>query len=327
MPFTINYGLEIPPQGSPAQRNNWGNMENEGRTLVDTALGGVEPFDISGSGVTILTSTDGAPDQSRYAHYNFTGALIGVATVLWPQSKGRMFSVTNNTTGAFSLLLGANNGSGVAAGATVTIPQGISALCYSDGTNVKVRQLGFIGTQPGPLTIGGVMTAFGGFSDGGGAVGYTTSGFNIVASFSVSSISCNIGSPTATSFSVICRTAGVVLNDGGNVWNSLCDETMKTKLTPFVDALDKVSQIKVGTGRYLADAEGVSRSFFSAQSLQKVLPEAVTVFHANEMHTETDHPHSAWDGKLIAGPTDIIPLLIAALQEARDRISVLEARP
>lgn len=139
MPFTPNYKFSIPTPADPAQFNNWGTMENTGRSLADTALGGVLALAVTG-GTTVLTANDGAPDQSRNAHFNFSGVLASNQTVLWPQDCGRMFSVTNGTTGAFSLILGANNGSGAAAGLTVTVPQGATWICYSDGTNIKIRQ-------------------------------------------------------------------------------------------------------------------------------------------------------------------------------------------
>jgi hypothetical protein len=206
-------------------------------------------------------------------------------------------------------------GSATAAAASVTgniTPSSVSV----NGAVLGGNKLAVTGT----VGVSGLVTAAGGFSDGGSATGYTTSGFGIVASFGVSGINSNIGSGTPTSFSVICRTGGVILNDGGGTWNSLSDETMKTAFTPFSGALEKVSQIKTGTGRYLNDPDTVSRSFLSAQSVHAVLPEAVTLHQGN-----SELP-SAWDGKLLLGYTDVIPLLVAALAEAKARIEALEAK-
>lgn len=121
------------------------------------------------------------------------------------------------------------------------------------------------------------------------------------------------------SLSVACGSAGVVLTNGATSWVSASDETLKTAFVPFADALEKVSQIKTGTGRYLTDAEDKSRSFLSAQSVQAVLPEAVV------LNAGIEGKPSDWDGKLLLSYTDVIPLLVAALAEANARIKALEA--
>ena len=106
---------------------------------------------------------------------------------------------------------------------------------------------------------------------------------------------------------------GVYLNSGGTAWNANSDERLKTSLTPFEDAVGKVCTLRSGTGRYLADDKGVSRSFLIAQDVQKVLPEAVDV--------QTDEM-----GTLGLRYTEIIPLLVAAIQEQQTQIATLEAR-
>lgn len=139
MSFTPNYGLQNMTPGDPQVLDAWGTIENTGRTLVDTALGGELAISVAGSANVIWTSTPGIPDQSRYAHYVLSGVLTGNIQVLWPQNFGRCFSVLNSTTGAFTLNIGANNGAGIAGGAVVPVPQGMVLNLYSDGTNVSLR--------------------------------------------------------------------------------------------------------------------------------------------------------------------------------------------
>lgn len=105
-------------------------------------------------------------------------------------------------------------------------------------------------------------------------------------------------------------SVGVLLQNGTTSWIAASDETLKTAFAPFINAVAKVSSIKVGTGRYLTDDESVSRSFVSAQSVQKVLPEAVSAMK---------------DGKLGVRYTELIPLLIAAIKELSDEIQTLKA--
>jgi hypothetical protein len=67
--------------------------------------------------------------------------------------------------------------------------------------------------------------------------------------------------------------------------------------------------LRAVTGRYKTDAESMSRSFLIAQDVQKVLPEAVS----------TDA-----DGTLSLRYTEVIPLMVAAIQELTTRLATLE---
>jgi hypothetical protein len=105
----------------------------------------------------------------------------------------------------------------------------------------------------------------------------------------------------------------VRLANGATSWSSLSDERQKTSLTPIEDGLSKVAGLRAVTGRYLTDDPDKSRSFLIAQDVQAVLPEAVLV-EDNE------------DQTLSLRYTEVIPLLVAALKESKERIETLEAR-
>lgn len=137
--FTQNLGLENPTPADPATLNTWGTTENTGRTLVDAAVAGILTLSVAGSANVSLTSTLGAADQSRNQHFAFTGALTGNINVLWPSGRDRMFSVTNSTTGAFTLSCGADTGGGIPAGTVIAVPVGYTMVLVSDGTNVTQR--------------------------------------------------------------------------------------------------------------------------------------------------------------------------------------------
>ena len=106
--------------------------------------------------------------------------------------------------------------------------------------------------------------------------------------------------------------AGVQVTAGATAWSSFSDERNKTQLKPFENAVEKVCTLRTGTGRYLTDAESVSRSFLIAQDVQKVLPEAVDVSEDEQ-------------GTLALRYTDVIPLLVAAIQEQQEQINELKA--
>jgi Chaperone of endosialidase len=105
------------------------------------------------------------------------------------------------------------------------------------------------------------------------------------------------------------RSAGVYLADGGTSWTSNSDERLKTDLVPITDAANKVKTLRAVTGRFKTDEVGKSRSFLIAQDVQKVLPEAVDASDPDKLGVQY---------------TDVIPLLVAALQEAVAKIDALE---
>ena len=109
------------------------------------------------------------------------------------------------------------------------------------------------------------------------------------------------------------NSAGVYIGDGSSSWSGLSDERAKDIIEPIQDAANKVCQLRAVIGKYKIDDEGTRRSFLIAQDVQSVLPEAVSV--ANQ---ETGHLGLSY--------TDVIPLLVAALQEAVAKIDTLEAR-
>jgi hypothetical protein len=106
---------------------------------------------------------------------------------------------------------------------------------------------------------------------------------------------------------------GVNLTSTATSWSANSDERLKTDLIPIEAGLEKASSLRAVTGRYLTDEEGVSRAFLIAQDVQAVLPEAVD--------QEGDEI-----GTLSLRYTEVIPLLVAALKESKERIETLEAK-
>lgn len=155
--FTQELLLENPTPFDPATEDTWGSTENEGRTLVDSAIAGILSLPVPGSSDVILTSVQGAPDQARNAHFEFTDLLTGNIAVLWPNGRNRMFSVFNGTTGAFTLTIGVDDGGGSPAGTTVTIPQGYSVELVSDGTNITERGNALASGPIGVFPVGAVI--------------------------------------------------------------------------------------------------------------------------------------------------------------------------
>jgi trans-2-enoyl-CoA reductase len=96
--------------------------------------------------------------------------------------------------------------------------------------------------------------------------------------------------------------------NGGTAWVVISDETKKNIIEPITDGLAKVSSLRSVIYSLKSDEKNTRRVGLIAQEVQKVLPEAV-----DEV-----------DDTLGLAYTDVIPLLVAALKEANERITALE---
>ena len=106
---------------------------------------------------------------------------------------------------------------------------------------------------------------------------------------------------------------GVELVRNATSWGAFSQRSLKTALQPITDGLTKVSSLSAVTGRYKTDEEGASRSFLIADEVKQVLPEAVSGEGTDE-------------DPLSLRYTEVIPLLVSALHDAKDRIEALEAK-
>lgn len=175
------------------------------------------------------------------------------------------------------------------------------------GTTSSVASGMTIGNATGARSINGVVNG-GGFSiNATDTVNSPSAGFSTGHITSTSQYAVRVGS-----------TGGLQLNGAGaTAWTALSDETTKDIIEPITDAANKVSTLRAVIGKYKTDEEGVRRSFLIAQDVQAVLPEAVS-----SIKKELDSEETA----LGLAYTDIIPLLVAAIQELNTRLEALEAK-
>ncbi len=125
--YTPNLRLTLPVQGELAA--SWGDTVNNGITsLTDSAISGTASVVLSGTTYT-LTSANGATDEARQMFITFSGTPGADATVVCP-SVSKLYIVTNNTTGGFSVTVKTLAGSGIA------VPNGKRMVLYCNATNV-----------------------------------------------------------------------------------------------------------------------------------------------------------------------------------------------
>jgi hypothetical protein len=105
---------------------------------------------------------------------------------------------------------------------------------------------------------------------------------------------------------------GQYMVQGSTSWTATSDERLKDIIEPITNAASKVSTLRAVIGKFKKDAEGTRRSFLIAQDVQAVLPEAVTV-QEDEF------------GTLGIQYTEVIPLLVAAIQELKAEFDAYKA--
>jgi hypothetical protein len=152
--YTTNLRLVLPVTGELV--GTWGDTANVGLTaLVDSSIAGTASVAMSDANYT-LSVANGLADESRQMFITLTGTLTAERNVICP-SNSKLYFVTNNTTGGFSIVFKTSAGTGI------TVPNGARMVVYCNGTNVLDALTQFnaltVGTLTAPTANVGTLTA------------------------------------------------------------------------------------------------------------------------------------------------------------------------
>jgi microcystin-dependent protein len=203
MASTYSPSLKIELIGNGDQSGTWGTTTNNNLgTLVEQAITGVQNITMVNADYT-LTNYNGVSDEARNAVLVVTGTNSAIRQIICPLAN-KLYVVTNNTTGGYAITIGGVTGT------TVTIPNGVTAQVYCDGTNTYSSQTG----SAGNFTVNGTLTASGLTDTGNMSVGGTL-GVTGATTLSTGSISGIMTAPTAaagTNTTQLATTAFVLSN-------------------------------------------------------------------------------------------------------------------
>lgn len=292
MAITTNLALNEPAYNSTSP--TWDQPLNYNATILDQVFGNTTSVSVSTSGSTTYTniaapSSTAVGSTSQAMRFNLTGALAANQNVLLPQSVAGMWVVTNNTSGTYTVSIGSNNGSNVAAGTTVSVPQGYATLIYCDGTNVKRADDGILQS----ISTFTVTTL--------NATNETISGNSQIGS---------LGVGVAAS-----GTSGEIIATN-NITAYYSDDRLKTRLGKIENALSKVESLE---GFYF-EANEVAQSLgyeakreigVSAQSVNSMFPEIVAPAPIDNQYMTVRYER-------------LVPILIEAIKELSARVRQLE---
>ena len=150
MASTYTTNLKIQQIGNGEQAGVWGTTTNSNWTLIEQAVAGVATIDMANADYT-LTNLNGVSDEARNMVIIATGTNSAIRKIVAPLNQTKMYVVFNNTTGGYAITIGASSGS------IITIPNGVTAQVYTDGTNFYSAQTG----SAGNFNVNGTLTASG----------------------------------------------------------------------------------------------------------------------------------------------------------------------
>lgn len=171
--YTSSLKLTLPQTGDLI--GSWGGVVNSGVTsLVDQAVAGSVTITMTADTNYTLTSTNGASDEARNMFINVSGGPHTLTKNVVCPSVSKLYVVTNNTSGGQAILFKTSAGSGV------TIPNGVRAVVYCDGTNVGlVNMISLVDTATVPFTGSLALTSL----DAGITTVADTAGFSGLSVF------------------------------------------------------------------------------------------------------------------------------------------------
>lgn len=168
MASTYTTSLKIQQIGNGEQAGVWGSSTNNNWTLAEQAIAGVQTITMSNANYT-LSNLNGVLDEARNMVLIVQGTNSGVYQIIAPLNQPKMYVVYNNTTGGYAITIGA------ASGSVISIPNGVTAQVYTDGTNFYSAQTGSAGnfSVNGNLSVTGTSTETGNLSAAGALSAYT----------------------------------------------------------------------------------------------------------------------------------------------------------
>ena len=209
MSSTYSASLKLELIGNGDQSGTWGTTTNNNLgTLLEQAITGVQSITMSNADYT-LSNYNGTSDEARNAVLFVSGTNSAICKIVAPQGQNKLYTIFNNTTGGYAITIGAPTGT------AVTIPSGVTATVFTNGSDFYSAQTG----SAGNFTVNGTLTATG-VTDTGPLTATTIGGTTITASTQFTGPGTGL-TGTAASFTAGTATtatsAAAITNSGG--WN------------------------------------------------------------------------------------------------------------
>ena len=138
--YTPNLRLLVPTVGG--DYNKWGNYLNKSIDLIEDAISGIAPINLTGLNTYTLTSVQGDVDEARKPMLVFSGTPSATVAVVVPAVPKHYF-VLNTTNQSLTI--------GIAGGSAATISANSFSFVYCDGvkTSAPLDDRQFVLSLPG----------------------------------------------------------------------------------------------------------------------------------------------------------------------------------
>lgn len=193
MASTFSPSLRIELIGDGDQSGIWGQTTNNNLgTLLEQAIAGVVTITMLDTNYT-LSNFNGVSDESRNQVIIATGTNSTQRDIIAPLVE-KTYIVRNNTTGGNAIRIIGVTGTGV------TIPNGITASVYCDGTNFFSALSGTVGnfTVNGALSVTGATTLSSALTYGGVTLANAVTGTGNMVLAASPTLTGTPAAPTAT---------------------------------------------------------------------------------------------------------------------------------
>ena len=231
---------------------------------------------------------------------------------------------TFNKAATFSSSVTATNLSAYGATNTNVIIAGVNSAtnnprffvqCEESTNTIKLIGGSSTGSDNMSLGVGGntniYIKAGGNVLIGTTTVNWVGSGFTLSADSGTNKWLCGPYTGAGNQFYITAAAgSGVYLaSTSATSWSSLSDERYKENLFPIENAISKLSKLRPFIGNYIQDNKKTKHPFLIAQDVLQVIPEAVDVSNPE---------------KYGLSYTDLIPILVKAIQELKAEIDTLK---
>jgi hypothetical protein len=150
MASSYTTSLKIQQIGNGEQSGVWGTTTNANWNLIEQAVSGVQTITMSNADYT-LSNLNGLSDEARNMVLIIQGSNSAIRKIIAPLNQSKMYVISNQTSGGYAIIIGASTGS------YITIPNGVTAQVYTDGSNFYSAQTG----SAGDFVVNGNLTAAG----------------------------------------------------------------------------------------------------------------------------------------------------------------------
>ena len=194
MASTYSPSLRLELIGDGDQSGIWGQTTNNNLGgLIEQAVSGVVTITMLDANYT-MSNFNGVVDEARNQVLIVAGTNTAVRNLIAPLVE-KTYVVQNNTTGGYAIQIIGSSGLGV------TIPNGIAAYVYCDGTNFYNAISGSVGNfrVNGNLTVTGTTALSGALTYGGVALSNSVTGTGSMALSASPAFTGVPTAPTATS--------------------------------------------------------------------------------------------------------------------------------